>query len=844
MEFQGLTDAEVRDRISRGEINSVEPAVSRTYFDIITKNVFTLFNLILFALGAILVYFSEWSSALAAVGMITINIVIATIQEIRAKRRLDKIALLMRPKVAVVRNGATEEIDQSKIVKDDVIHLRSGDQALVDGVLLNVRSVEMDESLLTGESRTVRKKVDDMIYSGSICVTGEGYYKVTVFGDQTFAAKMLASAKKYENKLSRLQMETGAVTKFLMIVALIYLLAMVIWNVFSHNISGLNSGESARMAVVIMDMVPIGLFPMLVIAYMVAAVRMSDSGVLLQRANATESISHVDTVCMDKTGTITTNKLVFKEIAPLIDAEKAERYTILFASATGSKNRTIDAITNKFGKENVDVIDEIMFSSERKYSGVRINDGGETITLFMGAFDVLAKKVEDPESIREIITKYSSAGLRSVMIAKGENVDFFDGDEPVLPDLEPVGIVAIQDEVREDCKETMDRFIESGIEIRILSGDDPVAVNSLFTIAGLPGDRVILSGDELESLDDEAKRERILATNIFGRMKPDQKQYVIETLRKSGRYVAMVGDGVNDVRSIKAANVGVALQSGSGAARGVADMVLISDDFSALPKAMLEGNRTVSGMRDILKMYLSRNFVICMMVFLTMVLFGAPPLTPITSMFYAIVGLSIAAFMMVIWAKPSKIEGSILPEVLRFALPAAILISLFGLLLYTGFHVVMHYGFIDRLFTPEKLAELATNGYHGSIVESVARNALLPFLVMTGIIQVMIVVPRFKFFSVDGRVVKDMKPTVLAILLAGLLALAYWAMVHYEAYGLKEFLEIVILPWPLYIAVGAITVLWFFALRWALRSGVLERTLNFTDWLYSLRLKSIRKKDQ
>ncbi|MDR0198473.1 MAG: HAD-IC family P-type ATPase [Methanomassiliicoccaceae archaeon] len=843
MEFQGLTDSEVQSRVSNGEVNSVEPVVSRTYFDIITKNVFTVFNLILFALGAVLLYFQEIPSAAAAVGMITINIVIATIQEIRAKRRLDKIALLMRPKVAVVRNGKEEEIDQARIVKDDIIHLRSGDQALVDGTLLRVRSIEMDESLLTGESRTVRKKVDDMVYSGSHCVTGEGYYRVTVFGDKTFAAKMLASAKKFDNKMSLLQMETGAVTKFLMVVALLYMSAMVIWTLITtHNIVSLHSSESAEMAVVIMDMVPIGLFPLLVIAYMVAAVRMSNSGVLLQRANATESISHVDTVCMDKTGTITTNRLVFKDMTPLIDTEEAERYARIFASATGSRNKTIDAMLNKFGDTETELIDEIMFSSERKYSGVRVRDGDTEIMLLLGAYDILVKKIGSPGELGNIVKNYSAGGLRTVVLAKGAGGEFYDGDTAILPDLEPLAVIAIEDEVRADCKETLDKFISNGIEVRILSGDDPEAVNSMFMIAGLPGERVILSGDELDGLSGDERTERILATNIFGRMRPEQKELVIGELKKSGRYVAMVGDGVNDVRSLKEANVGVALQSGSGAARGVADMVLVSDDFSALPKAMIEGNRTVSGMRDILKMYLARNFVICMLVFLTIIFFGAPPLRPLSAVLYAIVGLSIASFFMVIWAKPSKIEGSILPGVLRFALPTAILITIFGMVLYATFYLGVDTGFFDTVFKVSFTSDdLMNYGFGGSgEAEIVARNVLLLFLVLTGIVQVMMVVPRIRFFSVDGRVVKDAKPTILAFLLIGLLALIYWGIHNYV--DELRWIKIPPLPMPVYAGAVIMIVVWFFVTRWVLRKGILDRTADLTERLYSLRLRSVRKK--
>lgn len=837
MELQGLTGAEVAERVSKGEINSTKEVVSRTYLDIIMKNVLTVYNLILFTIGILLVTVEEIPSAIAATAIITMNSLIATVQEIKAKRRLDRIALLMRPKVTVLRDDGEKEIDQTEIVKDDVIRLRSGDQALVDGVLLDTRSLEIDESLLTGESRTVRKRADDLVYSGSYCITGEGYYKVTAFGADTFASKMLASAKKFDQKHSPLQMETNAVTKLLLTIAIIYLAALVILNLAAGTLYDPNN---LKMAVIIIDMVPIGLFLMIVIAYMIAALRMSDSGILLQRSNSVESISHVDTVCMDKTGTITTNRLVFKDMTPLIGREEAERYIRCFASATGSRNRTIDAILQRYGETEVHLKEEIMFSSERKYAGVRISDSGNETILMLGAYDVLSKNMSGADRLKGTVSEYSSAGLRSVVLAKAENGRFYnENGEAVLPsDLHPVAVIAIEDEVRPDCKATMEAFIERGIEIRILSGDDPAAVNSLFMIAGLPGERKILSGDELEMLSGEERTQRILETNIFGRMRPDHKESVIEELKRSGRYVAMVGDGVNDVRSLKEAHVGIALQSGSGAARGVADMVLTADDFSALPKALTEGNRTVSGMRDILKMYLARNFVIGILVFLIAVLFSAPALLPITNMVYAFLGLSIISFFMVIWARPSKIEGSILPEVLRFAIPTAILVSLFGFLLYVSFYFAQMEGLFGITLS---VGDVTRYGWDGSVhpgPEIVARNALLIFLILANLAQALMVVPCVRFFSPDGKVRDDRKPSVLVVLLFGLTVLMLIAVWQIEP--LAEFFSIFVLPAHLYILIAVFAAAWFFVNMRTLRSGVLER-MRFTERLYSLRLKSIRR---
>jgi len=851
MELQGLTDNEVCERISEGEVNSVEQVVSRTYKDIVTKNVFTVLNMILFSLGAMLLYMGELVSAFAATGIIIMNVLIATVQEIRAKKRLDKIALLMRPRVAVLRNGVEAEIDQAEIVKDDLIFLRGGDQALVDGVLLKVRSLEVDESLLTGESRTVKKKVDDIIYSGSYCVTGDGYYRVTAFGEETFAAKMLASAKEFNNKQSPLQTEVGILIKTLMVIAMIYLAVMVLINVLDGN--SLRTKENLEMAVIILDIVPIGLFLMIVIAYVIAAVRMSDSGILLQRANAVESMSHVDTVCMDKTGTITTNRLVFKELMPFVSAKKAERYAVLFASATGSRNKTVDAILNEYGEVGVKVIDEILFSSERKYSGVKVEDeeNGEVVSLVLGAYSVLSKKMGDSKGIKDAIKKYTLSGLRTVVLAKADGSPFYKNDNAVLSRLEPVAVIAIQDEVRPDCKMTMDTFIENGIEIRIISGDDPEAVGAMFTIAGLPGEKNLLSGDELEQLEGEERTRRILEANIFGRMKPDHKEQVIKELKMNGRYVAMVGDGVNDVKSLKEANVGVALQSGSGAARGVADMVLMSDDFSALPKALMEGNRTVSGMRDILKIYLVRNFVIAMMVLLITVMFHAPPLLPITSMAYAFLSLSIISFFMIIWAKPSKIEGSILPEVLKYAVPTATFIGLFGLLTYCIFYFGELHGVFESIygllgFAYAPFSSLGTGeafikgiehfgwGLSSAVeAEIFGRNALLVFLMVAGILQVLMVSPRLRQFSVDGKICKDPKPTIMVFLILILMFLTFYAVWAFPE--LTDPLKIFILPLPLYMIIIAIILLWLYVNRLILRRNYFGKMISAAERMHSRR---------
>ena len=864
MALQGLTSAEVADRVAKGEVNSVEPIVSRSYKDIIIKNVCTTFNLVLFFLGAVLLLLNEPINALAATAVIMMNIFIATIQEMKAKKRLDKIALLMRPKVTVIRDSEEKEIDQAEIVKDDLIILNAGDQALVDGEIIEEEYLELDESLLTGESHTVRKHVGEQVYSGSYCVTGKGCYKVSAFGDDSFASKMLTSAKKYKNKMSPLQIETTAVTKLLMTIAFFFMLMMVALCVAKYQDWELIKKNVVLNAVIVLDIVPIALFLLIVISYMIAAIRMADSGVLLQRSNSVESMSHVNTVCMDKTGTITTNKLLFKEMKTYVDEDEAKEIITSYASCTGSVNKTVEALVKEFGRTEATAIDEIRFSSERKYSAVKVELKGKDLCIYMGALSSIGKNLDT--DVSKDVANYSSLGLRTVIIGTSEGNDLYRDGKDFIPYLRTVAVIAIEDEIRPDCRDTLDVFFKNNMDVKVISGDDPKTVDSLFTIANIPGERRIISGEELDALSGEERTKAIMETNIFGRMKPDHKEMIIATLKNNGRYVAMVGDGVNDVKSLKMANVGVALQSGSGAARGVADMVLVNDSFSALPKALVEGRRTVSGMRDILKVYLTRNFLLAVIIFAIMFIFasvfeyGATPFLPTQATFYAFVTVSIAAFLMTLWAQPDENNAAVLPGVLRYAIPTALIAGFFAIMTYLIFFVLTCNGMIEISYSERELLllgwpsfkadELASMlDYYGvssiadipdeRFAEINARNAMLLFCILEGITQLFMVTPYWRFLSVDGKTHKDIRPTLLIFALYALVIAAYlyvpnndWAL---------EWLPITDLP-PIYVLVIiGITILWFVTNLFLLRTGKLNFITNIADRWYSMKVARINQ---
>ena len=838
--MRGLTSEEVADRKARGLANDADVRTSRTYTDIFVKNAFTPFNVILFILGILLVICDEVISAISATGIIIVNILISTIQEMRAKRKLDRISLLVRPKVTVVRDGGEMEIDQAEIVVDDLIVIRAGEQALVDGIADRCTSVEMDESLLTGESSTVRKHEGDKVYSGSVCVTGEMYYTVTAVGNDAYASQMLKSARKFTSKETPLQMETGTMTKILMVIAAILFVLTIFKSIlFTHE----NLGQTLEVFVLCLDVVPIALFLLITLTYMIAAARMADSGVLLQRANSVESISHVDTVCMDKTGTITTNRLAFERSEDFVPSDEASRYASVFATLTGSKNRTMQAIVQHYGEADAELVEEIQFSSERKFSAVRARDGDRTYTMYVGAWTVLGPHCRTDLEIQDIIDSESRKGLRTVLLCLGGDEPLHDDDgNPVIHDLVPVSVISIRDEVRPDCRDTIQVFLDNGMDLKVISGDDPVTVDSLFTIADIPGERRIISGPELDAMDPETFERTVLETNIFGRMRPENKQAVIETLKKNGRYVAMIGDGVNDVKSLKTAQVGVALESGSGAARGVADMVLVKDNFSALPKALVEGRRTVSGMRDILKIYLTRNLVLALLFIAIYIFVGYLPMLPIQNTYYAFVSVTIMAFFMTLFAKPDNNKELILPDVLRFCVPSAIMIAAFGLAVYGGFWWLQDQGMlnIDWAYMAsihgtdiEGLLDFYSWGAEVNTSEIVARSAMLFFITTAGILQMLLVSPRYRFLSPDGRTNKSLIPIILVVFVF----LVIYAMYAYFPAIAVNLVELVIFPNEVFLLLIGITAVWFFAELFVLKKNVFKHAVDRFETLYMKKLQ-------
>lgn len=832
MNPSGLTSAEAKELKSNGLNNKEQLKVSRTYSEIIIKNVITPFNIMLFILGAILLIIEEPINAISAVLFISMNIIIASAQEIKAKRRLDKIAILLRPKATAVRDGIEVEIDRTDIVMGDTLVIKSGDQAPVDGEVLHDEYLEMDESILTGESRAVKKRVGDMIFSGSFCVTGKGYYKVTAFGEDSVANKMAATARKYKNKYTPLQMETTTVIKILILTSLICLALMFVINFIKYN-GNVNISLAANGAVIVFDIVPMALPLFVTISYMVAAIRMANKGALLQRANSVESMSHINTICMDKTGTITTNNLQYGESKTFTD--DAEELISLYLGATGGNNKTTDALSARFGAKENTPVDEIRFSSDRKFSAVKINMNGTVRTIFLGAPNVLGKYFD--MDITEIEKDYSDKGLRILVFGSAGDTELRNESGYVIPQLKLFAVVGLKDELRSNCREVMDVFVKNDIDMKVISGDDPNTINALFASADIPGKRVTITGEQLDALEGDARDEAILNTNIFGRMRPEQKHDVISTLKAKGRYVAMVGDGVNDVSALKNANLGIALHSGAGAAKSSADIVLVNDDFGVLPSVLVEGKRTLTGMKDALKIFLTKNVTIAFLVIFIMILLssllahGTTPMLPTQQTVYAFLAVTVASFFVIVWAEPVEGDRSVMPSVMRYVVPTALITAFLALLLYSVFFTFTMHGVFDVSWLENsdflykygwpnfKSYDEMLSFYGGSVpkeryAEIYARCALVMFVIIEGIIQVLLIMPHWKFLSTDGNVRKDVRPTILVFIMLGLTAIIYLLSVSGVVTALFPMIAFNLEQW---LMIALALLIWFVLNRYVIR---------------------------
>ncbi|MEI7742579.1 MAG: HAD-IC family P-type ATPase [Chloroflexota bacterium] len=754
----GLTAAEVERRRAAGLGNTAAPSTTRTYGRIIRENVFTFVNNILFGLGLALVLVGRPMDALVSLTVIMTNVVVGIVQEVRAKRTLDRIALLTRPTAAVVRDGERCSVAPEDLVLGDLIELGAGDQVVLDGRLAT-GALGLDESQLTGESDVVRKRPGDEVFSGSFATTGAGRYVAEKVSTASFANQITAGARTFRRVITPLQGQVNLVIRVVLGIV-IYLEILLVMRGVVQSIS---VGQVVADATLLAGLVPNGLFVSIAVAYALGAVRIIRFGALVQQSNAIESLSHVDVLCLDKTGTLTSNALEVDAVAGLGGATEAEvvaAASTLAASAT-TRNKTSEAIAARWPAEARPVRVDVPFSSARKWSAVAI-DGLGVIALGAPTFlhRYLATGADGEAAgwseVRERTAAWADAGLRVLLLAVHPDASALaaPGDDDaaaVLPDgLRPLGLVALSDTLRPEAAETLRSFIENGVAVKIISGDDPETVAALARQAGLGPEIVLLSGPEVEAMDDIALARAADETMVFGRITPAQKERLVDALRAGGHYVAMIGDGVNDVLSLKKANLAIAMGSGSQATRGVADLVLMQDSFAAVARAVMEGQRILNGMQDILKLFLTRIATVGLVVISSMVVITFPiELRNASALTVFTVGIPSA--VLAVWAQPGhNVRDSLGRTLARFVVPAAVVSSLIGVAIFIG---VL---FLATDIDGRPLAD----GLHD------AQTALTSFLVAVGLLLILFVEPPTRWFAVTEPMTGDRRPAFLALGLA------------------------------------------------------------------------------
>ena len=660
--FQGLTQAEVEARIADGQVNAIQDSSNRSVKDIVMGNTLTFFNFINIVLLALVLSVRSYKNMLF-IFIIIANTLIGIFQEIKAKITLDKLKILTVSHVDVIRDGVKKSVTVSELVKDDVILLKSGGQIPADGVILD-GEVDVNESLLTGESDSIHKTCGSKVLSGSFVTSGKAMCLLTEVGHDCYMEKLSSEAKQFKRYKTELQRNLDTILKFISIIIVplgIILFAKQYW------ISGSTYEQAALDTVAaVLGMIPEGLVLLTSVALALGAVRLARRSTLVRELFCIETLARVDTLCLDKTGTITEGHLCVQGEESVKEDIDLEQLMGRMVSALGDENETFQALRQHY-KRNQSTNTKLVlpFSSERKFSGVVFEGEG---TYLMGAYQFIFPQA-DP-AVLEKIAEYASKGLRVLTVAHSPNEMT---DYTLAEDFEIVGFVFMTDVVRKNAPDILGYFEEQGVDLKVISGDDPVTVAAIAARAGLKDADKYIDATTINT--DEEMEDAILKYSVFGRVTPKQKQQMVRLLKQNGRTVAMTGDGVNDVLALKDADVSIAMASGSEAAKNTANLVLLNSDFASLPHIVNEGRRVINNIKAAASMFLIKTGFSVLTALLTIIVGQNYPFQPIQ--LSVINGCAVAIPTMLLQLEPSfqKVNKHFFREVLRMSMPAAITIT-------------------------------------------------------------------------------------------------------------------------------------------------------------------------
>lgn len=693
---KGLSDEQVKTRIEEGLVNKVGKGSTKTIPHIIFSNIFTAFNIIVIAVSIWLITVDTKITYFAFALMAIMNTTIGIVQEIRSKMTIDKLSLLSAPTATVIRNGRQMDIAVDELVLDDVLVLSAGKQVCAD-CILKEGNVEVNESLLTGESDPLVKKVGSSLYSGSYVVSGSCKAKVEKIGEDSYIEKLAKQAKVYKKPESKILKSLGIIVK----VALVYIAIAVVPLFFAHMEyeQGVYPEAVRDTASIIMALIPSGLFLTTSVALSVSVLRLSKNNTLVQELYCIEMLARVDVLCLDKTGTITDGSMTVKGVEEIKNDTglTIKQIIALVLGSLKDSNMTSVALEKEFGKaKRVNPLFTVPFSSARKYSAVSLEKYG---TFLLGAPEFILKK--NYESISQNVDKYTRKGYRVLLIAHlKENITSTDDLNNINPSA--VALILIEDTIREDALETLSYFKDSGVDLKVISGDNALTVSMVAKRAGIENSEKYIS---LERISDEKLVQIADQYTVFGRVTPNQKKILVEALKAKGKTVAMTGDGVNDILALKEADCSIAMASGSEAARNVSHLVLLDSNFSSMPKVVQEGRRVVNNVQKVATLFLTKtifSFLLSLVILIMNYMFGRAIKFPIASnqlIIIELLAIGIPAFFLALEPNNNIIRGNFLGNVLKKALPGALVVVI---------GIITIYGFETSLSLEDKISTMAT----------------------------------------------------------------------------------------------------------------------------------------
>ena len=679
--MEGLNRQEVEYRENNGLSNKDKVKYTRTNKQIILSNTITLFNILNISLVVLVLTTGSLQNALFA-GTMIFNTIIAIYQEFKSKKILEKLKVTEQDTVTVIREGKKEEIPKENIVMDDVIYLSTGESALVDMIILKSSSLEVDESVITGESDAIIKRKDDKIMSGSIVTSGNAYAKVISVGKDNYASNLIKEATSIKDNSSYLQ---NTINKILKIITFMIVPVGLLLFISQYFYSGQTYNEAILSTVAgIIGMIPEGLVLLTSIALTAGVVKMAKKNVIIEKLHGIEILSCTDILCLDKTGTITDGTMEVVELIKLNNKDDIEEI-IANINTLEANNSTDKALKNKYGvKTTLKVEDRVPFSSLKKCSITTI----EGVKYYLGALEYITdKKIEDyPE-----LSKYVEKGYRIITLAKEKSK------------VEVISFIVIKDNIRSNAGDTLRYFKEQNVEIKIVSGDNPSTVSNILRQLDFEGYDRYIEGKDLPNDYNELQKV-VKEKTIFGRMTPSQKQMVIKALKEDST-VGMIGDGVNDILALKEADCGIALGSGVSAARSVADVVLKTDDFGVLPSIVNEGRRVVNNIERVASMYLIKTTYSFLLCLLSIGLSHEYPFYPIQLSLISATCVGIPSFFLALEPNYNKVDKDFIAKVFRNAVPNGITV------MFNIFLIIMFCGIFSKSFDSYRLVVVSLTGF-------------------------------------------------------------------------------------------------------------------------------------